>query len=297
MAAMVERADHSMGESRSDDHDGGSGAPSGAAPRDRSGEGASDGSGEASGDGPVDGSGAASSAAGHAATSRASGRQPTDHSCASQPSAHLPSAGHPSAGHPSAGQPFASHPSAGRQPEIEPCSADEVAALVAALGELRRSRSAGTARAAEAATAAATGPSSAVALPAAFERLRAAASAALARAHAPYSGLSVGAALVARDGVVVQGCNVENASYGLTLCAERNALAQACIVGARDVAVVLVTSSAGAIPPCGACRQVLAELAPEAFVVAAAADSVHVWHTQDLLPDAFGPAGLPRREH
>jgi cytidine deaminase len=132
-------------------------------------------------------------------------------------------------------------------------------------------------------------------LPAPVARLRAAAAVAMARAHAPYSGLSVGAALVARDGVVALGCNVENASYGLTLCAERNALAQARILGAHDIVAVLVTSSAGAIPPCGACRQVLAELAPRALVVATAGASVRVWRTADLLPDAFGPAGLPPR--
>lgn len=82
-------------------------------------------------------------------------------------------------------------------------------------------------------------------------------------AHAPYSNYQVGAALIAADGRVFVGCNFENRSYGLTVCAERNAMAAAVAAGAREfAAVVVVTGDKTPAPPCGACRQVMAELAP-----------------------------------
>lgn len=83
-----------------------------------------------------------------------------------------------------------------------------------------------------------------------------------ARAHAPYSGYQVGASLLTRDGRVFDGCNVENASYGLCLCAERNAIAHMVAAGARDpVAIAIATRGPSAGAPCGMCRQVLAEFA------------------------------------
>jgi cytidine deaminase len=83
-------------------------------------------------------------------------------------------------------------------------------------------------------------------------------------AHAPYSKFEVGAALLARDGRVFRGCNVENASYGLTVCAERVALWKAVSEGARDFESLAVAGPRGrAAPPCGACRQALAEFAPD----------------------------------
>jgi cytidine deaminase len=83
-----------------------------------------------------------------------------------------------------------------------------------------------------------------------------------ANAHASYSRFKVGAAVLDERGRVHVGCNVENASYGLTICAERNALAAAVAAGARAIrAVAVVTSMGSAGTPCGACRQVLAELA------------------------------------
>jgi cytidine deaminase len=82
------------------------------------------------------------------------------------------------------------------------------------------------------------------------------------RAHAPYSKFLVGAAVKADDGTVYVGCNVENASYGLTVCAERNAIAQMVAAGRRR-AVELAVATMGGHAPCGACRQVLAEFASE----------------------------------
>jgi cytidine deaminase len=131
--------------------------------------------------------------------------------------------------------------------------------------------------------------------PEARERLVRAARAARGNAHAPYSGFRVGAAVRAA-GRVHAGCNVENASYGLTLCAERNAVAAAVAAGARHLdAVVVVTGTARPTPPCGACLQVLAELSgpslPVTLVGAAGAEE----HTLgELLPHAFGAAHLAR---
>jgi cytidine deaminase len=85
-----------------------------------------------------------------------------------------------------------------------------------------------------------------------------------ANAYAPYSGYEVGAAVVAADGRIFAGCNVENASYGLALCAERSAVAQLVAAGGRDIAgLVVVTSGPEPGNPCGLCRQSLAEFATD----------------------------------
>ena len=112
------------------------------------------------------------------------------------------------------------------------------------------------------------------------------------RAYAPYSRFCVGAALLTREGRVFRGCNVENASYGLTLCAERTALGGAIAAGHRHFTALAVTSSGQTAPmPCGACLQVLAEFCRPDFVIvtAAARDLIHpvVLTLKDLLPKVF----------
>lgn len=109
-------------------------------------------------------------------------------------------------------------------------------------------------------------------------------------AYAPYSGFAVGAALLADDGKVYSGCNVENASYGLTICAERSAVAQMAASGARRiVALAVVAEGARPVSPCGACRQVLAEFAgADTPVILANTDGNTMETTiEQLLPYAF----------
>jgi cytidine deaminase len=111
-------------------------------------------------------------------------------------------------------------------------------------------------------------------------------------AYVPYSHFAVGAALRAEDGRIYTGCNVENASYGLTICAERNAVAHAVAEGARRFDAVAVVTENG-VTPCGACRQVLAEFGPEMTVVVSdTAGNRIVYSIGDLLPAAFTPAHL-----
>ena len=111
------------------------------------------------------------------------------------------------------------------------------------------------------------------------------------RAYAPYSGFRVGAALALANGEIVTGANVENVSYGLTICAERSALVSAVSRYGPDIrilAVTVINLNNAASPPCGACRQVLAEFAePEAPVIFPAADGMRTLPFAELLPLAF----------
>ncbi|MEJ7761856.1 MAG: cytidine deaminase [Thermomicrobiales bacterium] len=127
------------------------------------------------------------------------------------------------------------------------------------------------------------------------ERLLGAARAAAGRAYVPYSSFPVGAAVLTGDGSVVAGCNVENASYGLTCCAERVAVFAAAAAGHRLIRAVAVTApNATRASPCGACRQVLREFVPAGgmLVLLDGVDGVVETDLATLLPDSFGPDDL-----
>lgn len=113
-------------------------------------------------------------------------------------------------------------------------------------------------------------------------------------AYTPYSNYKVGAALLTKDGKIYRGCNVENASYGLTNCAERTAIFKAVSQGDRDykaIAIVLDADEFGA--PCGACRQVIREFGTEIDVVmATVSGNYKVLKIKDLVPYSFGPDNL-----
>ena len=115
-------------------------------------------------------------------------------------------------------------------------------------------------------------------------------------AYAPYSRFRVGAA-VATDAGVFSGCCVENASFGLTICAERVAAATAVTAGGKGIEAVAVTSSATKpTPPCGACRQFLYEFGPGMTVVSEGRTGERrVWRLSGLLADAFGPSSLDKQ--
>lgn len=111
-------------------------------------------------------------------------------------------------------------------------------------------------------------------------------------AHCPYSGFRVGAALLAGDGRVFTGVNVENASYGLTLCAERGAVSAAVAAGVRSFAsIAIAADGAGPVFPCGACRQVLAEFGPPSLRILTATlhppQATGVFTLETLLPHVF----------
>jgi len=119
------------------------------------------------------------------------------------------------------------------------------------------------------------------------------------KAYAPYSNFQVGAAALTVSGEIVQGCNVENASYGLTVCAERNCIAQGVIQHNESEklqfsALVVYTEQEKLTPPCGACRQVISEFFPKGAQVMAVnhLNEQQHWKIEQLLPDAFTPYDL-----
>lgn len=121
--------------------------------------------------------------------------------------------------------------------------------------------------------------------------------AAQARAYAPYSKFQVGAALLATDGTISDGCNVENASYPAGTCAERVALGAAVAAGKRAfTAVVITTDAPEGTPPCGICRQALAEFGTQLQVIAVTRDGRETrWTLEALVPHPFTPSSLHTR--
>ncbi|GAW97259.1 MULTISPECIES: cytidine deaminase [Colwellia] len=128
-----------------------------------------------------------------------------------------------------------------------------------------------------------------------LDEVIAAAKAAYQLAYAPYSNFHVGAAALTANGNIVKGCNVENASYGLTVCAERNCISQAVINGEQQFQLIVIyTEQDKLTPPCGACRQVIAEFFEQSAPVLAVnhKNERKTWTVQELLPDAFTPKDL-----
>lgn len=124
--------------------------------------------------------------------------------------------------------------------------------------------------------------------------LYAAAKAAMELAHAPYSNFLVGAALLSASGRIYAGCNIENASYGATTCAERNAIAGAVMAADKDiVAVLVITATEYPTFPCGMCRQVLAEFNPAMLVISTTVEGKRAEHSlATLLPSNFSQHDL-----
>jgi cytidine deaminase len=114
------------------------------------------------------------------------------------------------------------------------------------------------------------------------------------KSYSPYSHYKVGAALLTTDGKIYTGCNIENAAYTPSNCAERTAIFKAVSEGERDFAAIAVATSNGGAP-CGVCRQVIREFAPNlTIIIGNIAGDYQVLTLPDLLPDSFGPENLPR---
>ncbi len=117
---------------------------------------------------------------------------------------------------------------------------------------------------------------------------------ALKQAYVPYSNYPVGSAMLTSGGEILSGCNVENASYGLTNCAERTAIFKAVSEGGRDIAAMAITAeSENYASPCGACRQVIMEFGPEAWIILANKNNDYqLVKAKELLPGAFTSSEL-----
>lgn len=124
------------------------------------------------------------------------------------------------------------------------------------------------------------------------ETLLALAREAMQRSYSPYSGYAVGAALLCADGRIFQGCNIENASFGLTNCAERTAMFKAISEGAEEFSAIAIAAKSSAPWPCGACRQVLNEFAPGIRVLVTWDGGTDEMNLNELLPHGFGPKSL-----
>jgi cytidine deaminase len=133
--------------------------------------------------------------------------------------------------------------------------------------------------------------------PADYSTLIAQAIAARERAYCPYSGFAVGAAVLTTSDRLFPGCNVENAAYPATVCAERTALLSAYAAGEREIiAIAVVADTPGPVSPCGTCRQVLHELAPRcAVILANLQGDIHLTTPQELLPGGFTSEDLPEK--
>ncbi|NMA68682.1 MAG: cytidine deaminase [Desulfitobacterium sp.] len=114
------------------------------------------------------------------------------------------------------------------------------------------------------------------------------------KAYAPYSQYQVGAAVLWESGQIVAGCNVENASYGLTSCAERNSIFQGVFLGERKIKAIAIAVPTDAFPsPCGACRQVIREFAQDCLVILVnGKGQKKTTSLKELLPESFGPEFL-----
>jgi cytidine deaminase len=137
-----------------------------------------------------------------------------------------------------------------------------------------------------------------MATPAEYTALVEQAIAARDRAYCPYSGFAVGAAVLTASGRVFLGCNIENAAYGATICAERAALVSAYAAGERAiVAIAVAADTPGPVSPCGTCRQVIHELAPGcAVALANTRGAIHLTSPAELLPGGFTVEDLPDRQ-
>ena len=118
------------------------------------------------------------------------------------------------------------------------------------------------------------------------------------KAYSPYSRVKIGAAVLARDGSIYAGCNIENSSYGLSNCAERTAIFKAVSEGRRDlVSMSIVGDSEDFTTPCGACRQVMVQFNPRLRIIRVGLDDGYRSETtaEKLLPEAFNPSSLAKK--